>query len=145
MLNASTSVIFNILLYLTLLFSSCRLIYRHLKNNFSECCIQILIGFDWNTNYTKDWKWFWVVIGQMNFLYYLFNKDFYYLDIFLPISHYNRSQSWIFSVQLSIIDWPESVELQDVFIPFRNWLHFSVRLITNYMINEVNANWRSAK
>ena len=44
-----------------------------------------------------------------------------------------------------IIDTPESVELQTFFIVVASWDHFKVRLVSNYMVNDMEGGCGSSE
>lgn len=59
----------------------------------------------------------------------------WHFDIFIIVCNNNGSQSRVFCVHHFIINWPESVEVETFFIPRHRWLHYSIWLISDNMVN----------
>lgn len=63
-----------------------------------------------------------------------------HLDLLIVVSHDDGSQRRVFSVDHAVIDGPESVEVQGLFIPVSSRGHLVIRLVTDDVVNVVVAN-----
>ena len=58
-----------------------------------------------------------------------------HLDLLAGVSHDNRSQSAVFSMDILIIHRPETMEIKDTLIKLGNGVHFVIRLVTDNVVN----------
>lgn len=58
-----------------------------------------------------------------------------HLNFFIKISHDDGSEGRVFGVNLLIIYRPESVEVEHLFVPLSNGFHFTIRLVSDAMVD----------
>ena len=64
-----------------------------------------------------------------------------HLNFLVEVDHDDRAEGRVLSVDLFVIDRPESVEVQHLFVPLSDGLHFAIGLVSDAMVDREQVNW----
>ena len=68
-----------------------------------------------------------------------------HLDLFVEVDHDDGAEGGVVGVDLFVIDGPEPMEVQHLFVPLSNRLHLAIRLVSDTMVDRTQINGREKR
>ena len=60
----------------------------------------------------------------------------WHLDVLVEIGDHNRPQGRVLGVEHLVVDGPKPVEIEHLLVPARDWLHLTVSLVSDAVVDE---------